>query len=97
MTIGSTQYRLLTNLELDIRVQSRASRNAVEIDGERITVRVTAAPESGKANDAVVALLAKRLGVPKRSVQIVRGHKSRDKRISIDGISSKESLSRLYK
>ena len=84
-------------LELDIRVQSRASRNAVEIDGERITVRVTAAPESGKANDAVVALLAKRLGVPKRSVQIVRGHKSRDKRISIDGISSKESLSRLYK
>ena len=84
-------------MELDIRVQSRASRNAVEIDGERITVRVTAAPESGKANDAVVALLAKRLGVPKRSVQIVRGHKSRDKRISIDGISSKESLSRLYK
>ena len=84
-------------LELDIRVQPRASRNAIEIDGERITVRVTAVPESGKANDAVVALLAKRLGVPKRSVQIVRGHKSRDKRISIDGISSKESLSRLYK
>ena len=84
-------------LELDIRVQPRAGRNAIEVDGERITVRVTAAPESGKANDAVVALLAKRLGVPKRSVQIVRGHKSRDKRISIDGISSKESLSRLYK
>ena len=88
MTIGSTQYRLLTNLELDIRVQSRASRNAIEIDGERITVRVTAAPESGKANNAVVALLAKRLGVPKRIVQIVRGHKSRDKRISIEGVSA---------
>ena len=64
----------------------------VEIDGERITVRVTAAPESGKANDAVVALLAKRLGVPKRSVQIVRGHKSRDKRIRIEGISAAETL-----
>ncbi|MCY4578314.1 MAG: DUF167 domain-containing protein [Chloroflexi bacterium] len=92
-------------MELDIRVQPRASRNAVEIDGDRpdvkpsdmkITVRVTAAPESGKANDAVVALLAKRLGVPKRSIQIVRGHRSRVKRISIDGISSKESLRRLY-
>ena len=92
MTVGSTRYRLLTNLELDIRVQSRASRNAVEIDGERITVRVTAVPESGKANDAVVALLAKRLGVPKRSVQIVRGHKSRDKRIRIEGISAAETL-----
>ena len=82
-------------LELDIRVQSRASRNAVEIDGERITVRVTAAPESGKANDAVVSLLAKRLGVPKRSVQIVRGHKSRDKRISIDGMLASEALKSL--
>ena len=84
-------------MEIDIRVQSRANRNAIEVDGERITVRVTAAPESGKANDAVVALLAKRLRVPKRSVQIVRGHKSRDKRINVEGISSKESLSRLYK
>ncbi len=87
-------------MELDIRVQPRASRNAIEIDADRpdvkIIVRVTAAPESGKANDAVVALLAKRLGVPKRSIQIVRGHKSREKRISIDGISSKESLRRLY-
>ena len=79
-------------LELDIRVQSRASRNAVEIDSERITVRVTAVPESGKANDAVVALLARRLGVPKRSVQIVRGHKSRDKRIRIEGVSAAETL-----
>ena len=92
-------------MELDIRVQPRASRNAIEVHGDRpdvkpsdmkITVRVTAAPESGKANDAVVALLAKRLGVPKRSIQIVRGHRSRVKRISIDGISSKESLHRLY-
>ena len=87
-------------MEFDIRVQPRASRNAVEIDGKRpdvqIIVRVTAAPESGKANDAVVALLAKRLGVPKRSIQIVRGHRSREKRISIDGISSKDSLGRLY-
>ena len=95
MTVGSTRYRLLTNLELDIRVQPRASRNAVEIDGERITVRVTAPPESGKANDAVVALLAKRLGVPKRSLQIVRGHKSRDKRIRIDNISSADAIERL--
>ena len=83
-------------MELDIRVQPRASRNAIEVDGERpdvkpgakIMVRVTAAPEGGKANDAVVALLAKRLRVPRRSVRIVRGHKSRNKRIRIEGISA---------
>ena len=87
-------------MELDIRVQPRASRNAIEVDGERpnvrITVRVTAAPADGKANEAVVALLAKSLRVPKRGIRIVRGHKSRDKRIRIEGISLKESLGRLY-
>ena len=86
-------------MDLDIRVQPRASRNAIEVNGERpdvkIIVRVTAAPEGGKANDAVVALLAKRLRVPKSSVRIVRGHKSRDKRIRIDGISPKMTLDRL--
>ena len=91
-------------MELNIRVHPRASHNALEVDGERpgvkpgvkIIVRVTAAPEGGKANDAVVALLAKRLRVPKRSVRIVRGHKSRDKRVSVEGISTKNALSILY-
>ena len=86
-------------MDLDIRVQPRASRNAIEVDGERsdvkIIVRVTAAPEDGKANDAVVALLAKRLGVGKRRVQILRGHKSRDKRIRIEGISTVDALKSL--
>ena len=75
-------------MELDIRVHPRASRNAIEVDDERITVRVTAPPESGKANDAVVALLAKRLGVGKRNIRIVRGHRSRAKRVRINGISA---------
>lgn len=83
-------------MKFDIRVHPRASRNAIEVDGKcpdvkpsvKIMVRVTAAPEGGKANDAVVALLAKRLRVPKRSVRIVRGHKSRNKRIRIEGISA---------
>ena len=59
-------------------------------------VRVTAAPEGGKANDAVVALLAKRLRVPKRSVRIVRGHKSRNKQIRIEGTLSYQDLDRIY-
>ena len=88
-------------MKLDIRVHPRASRNAIEIDGEcpelkpsdvKIIVRVTAAPEGGKANDAVVALLAKRLRVPKRSIRILRGHRSRNKRIRIEGISTAELL-----
>ncbi len=90
-------------MELDIRVQPRASRNAIEVDGERpdvkpgvkIMVRVTAAPEGGKANDEVVALLAKRLRVPKSGVRIVRGHRSRDKRIRIEGVTAEEAIERI--
>lgn len=48
---------------LDARVMPRASRNAIETDGQRLIARVTAAPDGGRANAAVEALLAKRLGV----------------------------------
>ena len=86
-------------MNLDIRVQPRPSRNAIKVANERITVRVAAASEGSKANVAVAALLAKRLRTPKRSVQLVRGHKVRDKRIRkrirIEGISPKAALGRL--
>ena len=82
-------------MELDIKVQPKAGRNGVEVDDDRVTVRVTAAPEGGKANAAVVALLAKRLKVAKGRVCVVRGHKGRDKRVRIEGITSGEVLARL--
>ena len=77
---------------MKIRVQPKAGRNAIEVAGDKVTVRVTAAPEGGKANDAVVELLAKRLGVAKGRVSIVRGHKSRDKTVLIDDVTLEEVL-----
>ena len=47
-------------------------------------IYVTAAPEDGKANEAVIKLLAKNLGVAKSSLTIIRGHTSRDKVIKIE-------------
>ncbi len=82
-------------MEFDIKVQPKAGRNSVEVDGDRITAWVTAAPEGGKANDAVVALLAKRLKVAKRRVHIVRGHKARDKRLLIEDMTVSEVFARL--
>lgn len=79
-------------MQTKIRVQPKAGRNAIEVAGDKVTVRVTAAPEGGKANDAVVALLAKRLGVAKGRVSIVRGHKSRDKTVLIDDVTLEEVL-----
>lgn len=62
----------------------RAKRN--EVGGERagrLLVRTTAAPVDGQANDAVRKLIAAHLGVPTRSVEIVSGHHSRDKVVSV--------------
>ena len=48
-------------------------------------IYVTAAPEDGKANDAVLKLLAKALGLPKSSFTMTCGHTSHDKVIKIKG------------
>ena len=82
-------------MQLNIRVQSKAKRNVIEVDGDRVVVRVTAAPGDGKANYAVVTLLAKKLGIAKGQITVVRGHKARDKRLEIQGIEAEEMLTRL--
>lgn len=83
-------------MELQVRVQPRARRNSIEVvDGSKLKIYVTTAPEGGKANDAVVALLAKSLGIAKSHVRIVRGHKSRDKLLDIEGLTEDEVIARL--
>ena len=49
-------------------------------------VRVTAAPEQGRANDAVLRLLADALSVPREALTIVSGHSGRDKIIELTGV-----------
>ncbi len=70
---------------LAVRVTPNAGADAVILpaQGNGLQVRVTATPEDGKANDAVIALLAKALGVPKSALAVVRGATSRDKIIRL--------------
>ncbi|TML78555.1 MAG: DUF167 domain-containing protein [Actinobacteria bacterium] len=73
--------------QIKVRVQPRSRRS--EIAGERagaVLVRVTAPPVDGKANEALCRLIAKRAGVPRRAVEVVRGQSARDKVVSVDGI-----------
>lgn len=58
-------------------------------------VRVTAAPERGKANEAVLALLAETLSVPRSCVTLVSGGGSRDKIVELAGIEPTEIERRL--
>ena len=78
------------DLVLRVRVRPGASRDAIEgigtsPAGEALMVRVTAPPAEGRANDAVVRLLAKAAGYARSSITVVTGSRSRDKRVRITG------------
>ncbi len=63
--------------------------------GGSLRVKVKARPEKGRANQAVLGLLARRLGVAPASLRIVRGAASRDKLVEVDGLSDDEMRARL--
>jgi len=74
------------DLHLRVRALPRASRNeVVGVSDGRLRVRVTAAPADGKANAAVIRLLAKLLRVPASSIELTSGHKRRDKHFLVRG------------
>ncbi|MBI2343533.1 MAG: DUF167 domain-containing protein [Deltaproteobacteria bacterium] len=69
---------------LTVHVKPNARRVAVEmIDATTYRIAVPDAPHEGKANDAVLAVLAKHLGIAKSRMTIRRGHRSRIKVIEI--------------
>lgn len=82
---------------ISIRVVPRASRSEVscEMDDGTIKVRLQAPPVEGKANKALIEFLAGQLKVPKRTVSLEQGDKSRNKRIRIEGLSMADVKSRL--
>jgi hypothetical protein len=63
--------------------------------GDTLRVSVTAPPADGKANQALIALLADRLDVARSSLQIVRGHGSRDKLVAVVALDLTEIGRRL--
>ena len=72
-----------TALLLTVRVQPRASRDEIIIDGERLRLRITAPPVDGAANAHLTRFLAKIFGVSASRVEIIRGLTGRDKTIRI--------------
>jgi len=71
-----------------VRVAPRAKRNGVAgAHGDALKVCVTAPPEGGRANDALVEVLADWLGVKRRQIEIVSGATSRNKVVRVTGIT----------
>jgi uncharacterized protein len=80
-----------------VRVVTRAQRNEiVGVQEDRsLKIRLTASPAEGQANEALIKFLAERLGVPESAIEIVAGKESRDKWISVEGISTTDVEERL--
>ncbi|HET7489110.1 MAG TPA: DUF167 domain-containing protein [Acidimicrobiales bacterium] len=74
---------------LRLHVQPGAGRTAVTGRyGDALKVRVAAPPERGRANEAVVALVATTLGVAAGQVELVSGPSSRSKRVRVTGVDA---------
>jgi len=71
------------------------SAHVVGRHGEAWKVRVAAPPEGGRANDAVVRLLAETLSLPRDAVTLVSGHSARDKVVQLAGLDPTQIERRL--
>lgn len=71
-------------MQINVRVMPRAKLNKITQESPgNFKVHTTTAPTDGKANEAVIKLLADHLGVPKSQIELIRGGTSRDKVFAI--------------
>jgi hypothetical protein len=83
-------------MKLSVKAVPKSSRDRVAgWMGDTLKVCVTAAPERGKANAAVVGVLSDALGVPRAAVRIVAGKTSPRKTVEVDGLDEAEARRRL--
>jgi uncharacterized protein len=81
---------------LRLRVSPRAARSELAgRHGDSWKIRVTAPPERGRANEAVVTLLAEHLGLPRSSLSVVAGETSQVKVVELRGLAPHEAERRL--
>jgi uncharacterized protein (TIGR00251 family) len=82
---------------LSVKLQPRASVNEIgEPLGNELRIKVTAPPVDAAANEALLRLLADRLGCPPNRVELIRGRTSRHKVVKVYGVLAEHVLARLH-
>jgi uncharacterized protein (TIGR00251 family) len=84
--MGTLRIHVVPNAKID---------KVVGEHGGAIKIKLRASAVEGKANAALISFLAERLNVPARTIVLLRGHKSRDKLVRVDGLSEQELRHRL--
>jgi hypothetical protein len=77
--------RKADGVTIELRVQPRSRRSALEAAGTALKASVTAPPEDGKANDAVIALLSAEWRLPRSAFAVIKGAAARAKTVSVSG------------
>ena len=81
---------------VELRVKPRAKRDKiVVVDENNFDVWVTSPPVDGKANEQVVKLLSKSLGISRSAIVIIRGESGKNKVVRIDGLTKEEVLRKM--
>jgi len=85
-----------TGVEVRVRLNPRASRNRIDgLYGDRLKIRLTAAPVGGEANDALIRFLAKAARVPPSRGRIVEGLRDRSKTVLLESDTPEQTAARL--
>ena len=80
-------------VELSVFCQPKAARSAlIGMHGGALKAKVRAPPVEGRANRALLDLLAGALGVPRGRLTLVSGEQSRNKRVRVDGVDAESAL-----
>jgi uncharacterized protein (TIGR00251 family) len=80
-------------VELSVFCQPKAARSAlIGMHGGALKAKVKAPPVEGRANQALLDLLAGALGVPRGRLTLVSGEQSRNKRVRVDGVDATTAL-----
>ncbi|MGA3094725.1 MAG: DUF167 domain-containing protein [Dehalococcoidales bacterium] len=81
---------------LAVRVTPGAKRNAITALKEGVwNIKIAAPPVEGRANEELVAFLSKKLDIRRSSLNVIKGQSSRNKLVSVSGMSQKEIARRL--
>jgi len=81
---------------LCVKLQPRASKNEIgQPLGDELKIKVTAPPVDAAANEALIELLAEKLGCARSRVELIRGQKSRHKTLKLHGFKMEEVTQRI--
>ena len=63
--------------------------------GDSLKIRLTSPPLDNRANDELIEFLSKKLGIPRRDIEILHGEKSRKKKVLVTGINPEDAREKL--